>query len=768
MIALGRIILVFFILTILTVWSGLKPSLLPAWAGSYPTAIQAALPENGKISPIAPKLPSGKVVIVVADGISISDLQPEALPVFNQLIRQGALGLMNGNTAKNINAENAYATIGAGSRISAPNAKAGGFNGWEKVNGLLAQDLYRQRTGKIPPGKALVQLEIARIQQVNSELSYPAIPGTLGTVLREAGLKTAVLGNADTLTDLGRQAVTIAMDNNGLVDYGEVSTNLLTVDKDFLNSLRTDYSKLLQAFDRLPTDTALFVIETGDLSRLKNEEPKALANVLQNQRYQALRRIDTFLGHLIKRLDFQRDLLFIISPTVESGTTTKGLETKNYLAPVLIAGAGIEAGLLTSPSTKRPGLILNIDVAPTIIHYYNLSVPWQIIGQPMQVSQTSKKRPDLQKMHQQLALTYGARPLLLKGYIFYQLILLFLSLYGILGRNKRMSKILKPFLISVLAVPLVFLILPGLPQPTTTVLIAELFGLTVFITGLAWLLAHRLNLNPFLFLALANAILILADTLGGAPLQKVALLSYDPIGGARFYGIGNEYMGVLIGAVILSVTAMLTTFRFAQAGRRAYFFRKLFLTISGLLFLGTIFILVAPNLGTNLGGGIAATVAFVFTFLILAGLKFNWKTGVFIAICLAVLIIFAFLFDLYRSPETQSHLGRSAGLFIKGGWIEIKDVIFRKIAMNIKLIKYTIWSRIFLASLVTLAILFYRPVGLMASVKLKYPFLYQGFIGIIVGSMAAFIFNDSGIVAAATTSIFINSPLVYLMLQEEQ
>jgi len=158
----------------------------------------------------------------------------------------------------------------------------------------------------------------------------------------------------------------------------------------------------------------------------------------------------------------------------------------------------------------------------------------------------------------------------------------------------------------------------------------------------------------------------------------------------------------------------------------------------------------------------------MFTFLILAGLKFNWKTGVFIAICLAALILSAFLFDLHRSPETQSHLGRSAGLFIKGGWIEIKGVIFRKIAMNIKLIKYTIWSRIFLASLVTLAILFYRPVGLMASVKLKYPFLYRGFIGIIVGSMAAFAFNDSGIVAAATTSIFVNSPLVYLMLQEEQ
>jgi len=79
MTALVRIILVFFILTI---WAGWKPSLLSAWAGCYPTTIQAVLPENGKVSPIAPKLPPGKVVIVVVDGISISDLQLETLPVF--------------------------------------------------------------------------------------------------------------------------------------------------------------------------------------------------------------------------------------------------------------------------------------------------------------------------------------------------------------------------------------------------------------------------------------------------------------------------------------------------------------------------------------------------------------------------------------------------------------------------------------------------------------------------------------------------------------
>ena len=34
--------------------------------------------------------------------------------------------------------------------------------------------------------------------------------------------------------------------------------------------------------------------------------------------------------------------------------------------------------------------------------------------------------------------------------------------------------------------------------------------------------------------------------------MRYSPLGYDPVGGARFYGIGNEYMGVLVGSSILA------------------------------------------------------------------------------------------------------------------------------------------------------------------------------------------------------------------------
>ncbi len=36
------------------------------------------------------------------------------------------------------------------------------------------------------------------------------------------------------------------------------------------------------------------------------------------------------------------------------------------------------------------------------------------------------------------------------------------------------------------------------------------------------------------------------------------MLGYDVIGGARFYGIGNEYTGVLLGATVLATIPYIT------------------------------------------------------------------------------------------------------------------------------------------------------------------------------------------------------------------
>jgi len=168
-----------------------------------------------------------------------------------------------------------------------------------------------------------------------------------------------------------------------------------------------------------------------------------------------------------------------------------------------------------------------------------------------------------------------------------------------------------------------------------------------------------------------------------------------------------------------------------------------------------------------MGGVIAASTAFLTTFLLLCGVQFNFQKVVFLGVAVIVLVAGIFLVDLQRSLEVQSHFGRNAAIVLSGGWPEIADIIKRKTEINIKLFRYTIWSRVFVASLGSLALLFYRPVGVMVKVKSDYPHLYKGLLGVVFGSIVALFFNDSGIVAAATTMIFGAPPLIYLVLKEQ-
>jgi hypothetical protein len=86
--------------------------------------------------------------------------------------------------------------------------------------------------------------------------------------------------------------------------------------------------------------------------------------------------------------------------------------------------------------------------------------------------------------------------------------------------------------------------------------------------------------------------------------------------------------------------------------------------------------------------------------------------------------------------------------------------------MNLKLMRYTVWSRVFLAILAALVILLYRPSGAMSRLKTDCPRLFQGFSGILVGAVVGLIVNDSGIVAAATTSIYVIAPVLLLIFSQ--
>ena len=59
------------------------------------------------------------------------------------------------------------------------------------------------------------------------------------------------------------------------------------------------------------------------------------------------------------------------------------------------------------------------------------------------------------------------------------------------------------------------------------------------------------QLASIMAVALITAGLIIVDVIRGGVWIRYSFLGYDPVGGARYYGIGNEYMGILIGSAIM-------------------------------------------------------------------------------------------------------------------------------------------------------------------------------------------------------------------------
>lgn len=697
----------------------------------------------------------GHVYLITVDRLVLQDLS-EHRDLFDGLTGKAALGLMSVGVEGGLTVDSSYASIGAGAPINASGTGEHGLNSRELLQGTQANAIFQQRTGRTVPAETVLQLDIAHIKKVNETNRYSAVPGMLSTVLQDNGTAVSVLGNADSNGQTARPAVALAMNDDGQVPGGDVSDNLSTHDFSFPGGLRTNYDKLLPILLEQRRQPGLTVLELGDLERLEKQGDYLEDSVLQAKRRETLARMVSLISQLLGKLDQERDLLLLVSPTPRGNY----LPGTNFVTPVLAAGCSIKPGLLTSPTTKRPGIIRNSDLAPTILAYYHLDSPPPMYGRPLQAISTDQNLTRLSSLYGQLEQTYQSRSPALHNYVLVLLILVLLSLAAIfLPRTSTLMHFLKPLLLAMMAVPVAMLLVTLLPHNTLLVLVLELIALTLGITAAInlWLVNHANDLDPFIIVSLLTSLCILIDLFWGAPLQKNSLLGYDPIAGARFYGIGNEYMGVLLGSTIIGTTALIT--------RLTTYRRKVVLAVTGLYYLITLYAISVPEIGTNVGGAIAGAFAFLVTFLLLTGVKFNFKTIIKTVVAVGLLLLLLIIYDWQRPLESQSHIGRTAHLIVENGPGEMINIIVRKVSMNIKLIRYTIWSRVFLASLASLVILFYRPVGVMQRIFSCYTATYIGFIGVTTASIMALIFNDSGVVAAATAMIFGAPPLLYLVIR---
>lgn len=758
-----------------------------------------------------PAVPPGKtagkkIALLSIPGFSFRELDPsllDRLPNLQWLSEHGGAGAMNIRTPiKGL--EDSYLTFGSG----APSVSEVGIQSWQNGGGtnapadsdsLPALQAYERFQNTDAKREAILVPEIEYIRSQNAQEAYGAVIGLLGETLKRHGIGLYVYGNADLgqvssayqtaipgePSRLNRYAPLVLMDSKGVVSHGMIDSRVLLRDPDGAFGVKTNQALLLKAW-REAEAPSVVLFEWGDLYRLHMEKDAYRPEVFDQRRMEALRELDQFIGkllHDVKAVRGSQDELWIFSPMVNPDA----MQEKNMMSPLLHFRQGIGGGLLTSGTTRQPGLVANYDLAPTMLETFAVSKPAEMQGHPM----FAEIRPDafrqLLQSVEVIRRVYVIRLNLIYVLVIYEMLVLLSSLFIVFKNWNRKFRWLNIPLLSTLISPLVILWM-GYGAGIRPEGLIGFFVLAMIILSV-W--ASRLELFQALgIIGMTTGLWITVDGLAGSPGMKRSILGYDSMIGARYYGIGNEFMGIVIGALILGLTALLqrqalqnqsdssaslSRASWASSSRLnslwLHFPRIKWLT--ALLWSVVTSYMASPGGGTNAGGAITATIAFGIAWLRIFGgnlLKdIRWLR---LTVVLFILFVSAgaglFLFNMVflSNPEQESHIGRAMHLLFAGRIDLIVMTVIRKLEMNLHLIGVSLWTKVLISSMAVMTVFVLKPWGVFRSWQTRFPAMMSGFSAIVIGSVVTLLVNDSGIVAASTMIVYAAVPMLLMKLQE--
>jgi hypothetical protein len=263
-------------------------------------------------------------------------------------------------------------------------------------------------------------------------------------------------------------------------------------------------------------------------------------------------------------------------------------------------------------------------------------------------------------------------------------------------------------------------------------------GLAIAVAAAVRFGGRHLGISPIGLLFWALTALLCLDALLGSPLVATALLSGFYLTGIRFYGLGNEYTGFLMGA---SLTAWGLTPLPPRLGRGV------------LLVLGIIVTLLIglPWFGADAGGALTATVTFTLA-VVLARRQAGSLRARHIAAAFAgalVVVLLLALMDRLQAADTRTHIGGAIAAGQSRGFGAIWDIVVRKIAMNAGIAGNTLTLAV-IAAMLPIWLLLTRG-RISAGVKAllaERPQLRCALTALLWGAVTSALFNDSGIAMA--------------------
>ncbi|KAB3527623.1 hypothetical protein [Alkaliphilus serpentinus] len=682
-----------------------------------------------------------KIIMVVINRVDFLDLY--AMDQSRLLIDHGYIGLMNTKVSGGNSQYKAYATIGWGTRSEATRTSSI----FSDVDDEVVK-IFERRTGTTIDNKGVINLNINQLIQQNQKGDFNSLPGILGDYLLNEGLEVAVMGNSDTTENLHREVGLIAMNSKGYIPHGDIGRKNLLEDPTRPFGLKTDYNHLYSSFLGLYPHINLLVIETGDMNRLEAYRENLSQQQYNQHKEMILRDIDLFLEKLMAIVDFSNTSLMLVTPYPSDDAGEYG----ERLTPLVLYDGDKGGGFITSDTTRRKGIIGNIDVAPYILKEFGLEAE-NMTGKFIEKIPDEDNIEYILSLNNRVVNTSKMRYRVLYSFALYEMLASVIALLAIIFKGKirdPFKELINLLLLATIIPPFVFLILPVFGYQT----IINTYLLLIALSTIMVIIIYRLSrYKPLLSIAIATSITMIGlsiDIITGQNFIKQSIMGYDPIIGARYYGIGNEYAGILLGCSLIAISILMEI-------------NKKFKFIIPVIVFILILLMGVPTLGANVGATITAIFAYGFILIKLYGGTIQPKTWIYILLLAVGAITTLALIDLLI-VEKSSHLAGAIKDIIEGGPSEIVRIITRKVSMNIRVMGVTIWSRVLLIAIGVLTVIFYKPVGLFRRIADAFPSMVVGWSGILVACVVGFLVNDSGVVTAAMAAIYLTTSILYLVL----
>lgn len=693
----------------------------------------------------------GKAVIVSLPTLRWSDVvehQPQA--ILDLLEESAAASTSVRTIGPNTSPGEAYVTIGAGNRSTVDDLLAGrAYAPDDKVSSVPAGQTYTNRTGYEVAGSSVVHLGLASIRKAAQTLNYDADPGALGTAMADAGFSTAVVANADVQRQHHREAALAMMDVEGRVAGGDVSSETLAPDPNAPFGSQIDVDASVAATEDALRDHDAVLVEASDLARVDSYRPLMTADAHASARADAIDAADQLVGQLASSLDLERDLLMLVGPYSPFAEPAD-------LTVFAMAGPDVEPGVALG-STRRDGYVTLKDIAPTLLDYFGVETPDDVMTGNVITSQgggpvTLDTAKDFVGANESATFRDGVMPAITVTYILSQVAVYVLAIYAFTrARRAHWRDVAADGALWVMAIPAAAFLL-GLFR-------FDKLGVggfaTALITGagaiawLAWMAFRRLGagrIGPPFAIASFTLLVLLVDAVTGAHLQIDTIFGYSPTVAGRFAGYGNLAFGILAICAVTTAAGIWALPRMRRNGSASMPRVGWTWWVALGVLVVTLIVNGYPSWGSDVGGVLATTPSYAALLILLAGWKLGWRRIIILGLgAVAVLGVFA-LIDLSRPATQRTHLARFVESIGDGGAL---TTLGRKIDANLSILTSSTWAWLVPIGLVFLILLIRRDPMFIATLRRHVPGFQEWLVGAFMVAILGMAVNDSGVAVPA-------------------